>query len=133
MIDISQILISSAWAQAADATPLPGGAGTSMFMNFLPLILIFGVFYVLIIRPQQKKVDEQAKMIKALRRGDRVITSGGIYGKIARLEGDDILILEIADGVNIKIVRSHVTALAAKTDPANTNAAPMAGSEDEKK
>jgi preprotein translocase subunit YajC len=88
-----------------------------MLMNFLPLVLIFGVFYVLIIRPQQKKIEEQTKMIKSLQRGDRVITSGGIHGKIARIEGDDILIVEIADGVQIKLARTHVQGLAAKTQP----------------
>ncbi len=130
MLDFTQFLIPSALAQTAAAISPPGGSGTSMYMNFLPLVLIFAVFYVLIIRPQQKKLDDQAKMIKALRRGDRVITSGGIHGKIARLEGDDILILEIADGVNIKVTRSFVTALAAKTDPA---AAANDGDEAEKK
>lgn len=130
MLDLTQLLVTSAWAQNVGAVAPPGGSGTSVYMNFLPLVLIFAVFYVLIIRPQQRKLDEQTKMIKALRRGDRVITSGGIHGKIARLEGDDILILEIADGVNIKVARSYVTALAAKTDPA---AAANDGDDAEKK
>lgn len=117
MFDISQILISAAYAQDAAGSP-PGGANTSMIMNFLPIILIFGVFYVLIIRPQQKKMEEQNKMIKALQRGDRIITSGGIHGKIVKVENDDNLIIEIADGVQIKVVRSHVSGLAAKTQPA---------------
>lgn len=119
MFNLTQFLISPAYAQAAATMP-PGGSGTSVFMNFLPIVLIFGVFYVLIIRPQQRKMDEQAKMIKALQRGDRVITSGGIHGKIARIEGDDILILEIADGVQIKVGRSFVSSLAASTQPVST-------------
>lgn len=119
MPDFMHLLIGRAWAQTAPGAPLPpGGSGTSVLMNFLPLVLIFAVFYILIIRPQQRKLDEQAKMIKALRRGDRVITSSGIHGKIARLEGDDVVILEIADGINIKLARTHIGSLAAKTDPA---------------
>src|ERR1700690_319445 len=117
MLDIANFFIASAWAQdAAAPAAAPGGINSSMLMNFLPLVLIFGVFYVLIIRPQQKKIDEQQKMIKALRKGDRVITSGGIHGKIVKLEGDDVLIIEIAEGVQIKIGRSFVQGLAAKTD-----------------
>ncbi|MFY9288844.1 MAG: preprotein translocase subunit YajC [Alphaproteobacteria bacterium] len=127
MPDITSLFISQALAQTPNMPP--GGSGTSVFMNFLPLVLIFAVFYVLIIRPQQKKMDEQARMIKALQRGDRVITTGGIHGKIVRLEGDDNLILEIADNVNIKVLRSHVGNLAAKTQPVN---APD-GDESEKK
>lgn len=118
MFDVTQLFIASAWAQSADPVSPPGGSGTSILMNFVPLILIFGVFYVLIIRPQQKKLDEQTKMIKALRRGDRVVTAGGIFGKISRLEGDDIVILEIADNVNIKVLRSQISGLEAKTSPA---------------
>jgi len=86
-------------------------------MNYLPFILIFGVFYFIVIRPQQKKLDEQAKMIKALQRGDRIITNSGIHGKISKVEGDDHLMVEIADGVHVKMERSHVQALAAKTQP----------------
>ena len=122
MFDFSQLLIGTALAQVAAPEPsLPGGSGTSVYMNFIPLVLIFGVFYMLIIRPQQKKLDEQTKMIKALRRGDRVITTGGIHGKISKLEGEDIVMLEVADGIIIKILRSHVNALAAKTDPATSS------------
>lgn len=116
MFDLTQFFISPAYAQEAASTP-PGGSNTSMLMNFLPIILIFGVFYVLIIRPQQKKMEEQTKMIKALQRGDRVITSGGIHGKIVKVENDDNLIVEIAEGVQVKIVRSHVSGLAIKTQP----------------
>jgi preprotein translocase subunit YajC len=119
MLDFSNLLVASAWAQDAAAPATAGGSSsTSMLMNFLPLVLIFAVFYVLIIRPQQKKMDEQQKMIKALRKGDRVITTGGIHGKITKLDGDDNLIVEIADNVNIKVTRSFVQGLEAKTVPA---------------
>lgn len=120
MPDITQFLISQAWAETAPAaTGLAQEATTTQtIMNFMPMVLILLVFYMLIIRPQQQKIDKQEKMIKALRRGDRVITSGGIHGKIVKLEGDDNLIVEIADGVQVKVVRSHVSGLEAKTDPA---------------
>ncbi len=120
MFDISQLIIGQAWAQGVPAPAASAGGIPSNLMNFLPLILIFLVFYVLIIRPQQKKVETQDKMIKALQRGDRIVTSSGIHGKIVKLEGDDNVILEIADNVNIKIVRSHVGSLAAKTQPVTT-------------
>jgi len=132
MLDVTQLFMASAWAQDASAPAASvGGASTSMFMNFLPLVLIFAVFYVLIIRPQQKKLDEQQKMIKALRKGDRVVTTGGIHGKIVKLDGDDNLIVEIAEGVQIKLTRSFVQGLEAKTAPAA--AAPSDGDESDKK
>jgi preprotein translocase subunit YajC len=118
MIDFTQFLVASAWAQTGSDVPMPpGGSGTSPFMSLLPLVLIFAVFYVFVIRPQQKKYDDHEKMTKALDKGDRIVTSGGIHGKIARLEGDDALIVEIADGVQVKLSRAHVHSLAAKTEP----------------
>jgi len=117
MLNLTSLFISPAFAQ--DASPSLFGGSSSSLMSFLPLILIFGVFWVLVIRPQQKKLDEQTKMLKGLQRGDRVVTSGGIHGKITRTEGDDILYVEIADGVQVKMDRSFVSNLAAKTQPAN--------------
>lgn len=118
MLDIANLFIGTAWAQAAaPAAVSTSGSSLASLTNFMPLLLIFLVFYVLIIRPQQKKIDEQNKMIKALKRGDRIITNGGIFGKIVRLE-DDTLTVEIADGVNVKMVRAQVQGLAAKTDTA---------------
>jgi preprotein translocase subunit YajC len=123
MFDIAHMFVSSAFAQTAGAAPdAPGGSPSSIGMSFLPLLLIFGVFYVLLIRPQQKKLDEQNKMIKTLKRGDRIVTAGGIHGKVVKLEGDENLIVEIADGVQVKIVRNTVSALAAKTEPAKSDA-----------
>src|ERR1700722_5702035 len=119
MLDIAHLFVNSAFAQTAGAAPdAPGGSPSSISMSFVPLLLIMGVFYVLLIRPQQKKLDDQNKTIKALKRGDRIITAGGIHGKIIKLEGDDQLIVEIAEGVQVKVVRSTISALAAKTEPA---------------
>ncbi len=107
MFDLSSLLISSAIAQETSASPLAGQAG---LMNYLPFILIFAVFYFLVIRPQQKQLVAQNKMIQALQRGDRIVMSGGIHGKITRLD-DTILTIEIANGVEIRVDRSSVQAL----------------------
>ncbi len=112
------MLISTAYAQAA------GGAAASPavdFMSFLPLILIFVVFYFLLIKPQQKKVKEHKSMIDALRRGDRIVTAGGLIGTVTRVSGDDELTIEIAEGVRVKAIRSTITAVLAKTDPAKAD------------
>ncbi len=116
MLDLTQLFSSPAFAQgaAANAPETTQAALT----NYLPFVLIFAVFYFLVIRPQQKKFSEQEKMIKALQRGDRVVTSGGIHGKIAKFEGDKQLMLEIAEGVQIKIDRDNVAALESKPEPA---------------
>src|ERR1700679_1471536 len=101
MFDISQLFISRAWAQVTDANALPptssGGIGDYVSPQMMMFFAIFMIFYVLVIRPQQKKAEAQDKMIKALRRGDRVITTGGIHGKISKLEENaEHVMLEIA-------------------------------------
>jgi len=117
MLNITEFFISSAWAQSSLPATANGGVDSSSLIQYAPYFLIFAVVYVLMIRPQQKRIDEQNKMIKALRRGDRVITQGGIFGKIIRLEGDDVIYLEISEGINIKVLRSQIGGLEAKTDP----------------
>lgn len=106
--------VSTAFAQETTSAPLDG---QSALMNYLPFILIFLVFYVLVIRPQQKRLADQEKMVKALQRGDRVVTSGGIHGKISKIE-NNLLSLEIADGVEIKIDRDNVAGLETKPEAA---------------
>ena len=93
-------MTSLAWA--ADAAPTAGGFG-----QFLPLILIFVIFWFLLIRPQQKKVKEHQAFIGALKKGDTVVTNGGIHGVITGLT-DTVVTLEIADGVKIKLSRPNV-------------------------
>ena len=80
-----------------------------MLIQFAPMVLIFVVFWFLLIRPQQKKAKEHRAMVAALKRGDRVVTNGGIYGQVSHV-ADDHLMVEIADGVKIKIVRDAVAA-----------------------
>ena len=81
--------------------------------SFLPLIVIFVIFYFLLIRPQSKKAKEQKLMIEALAKGDEVVTNGGILGKIAKV-GDNFIELEIANGMNIKVQRHAVALLMPK-------------------
>ena len=110
------MLVSTAYAQASTG----GGAPPSGVdvMSFLPLILIFVVFYFLLIRPQQKKLKDHKSMVDAVRRGDRIITAGGIIGTVTRVGADDEVTVEIAEGVRVRVVRSTITTVLAKTEPA---------------
>ena len=87
--------------------------------QFIPLILIFGIMYFLLIRPQQKKVKEHAAMVEALRRGDQVITQGGVVGKVVKVKDDGKLEVEIADGVKVTIIQNTIVAVTSKTEPAS--------------
>ena len=106
------MLVSPAFAQDGG-----GGFGLDGIGPLLPLILIFVVFYFLLIRPQQKKAKAHRAMIGELRRGDRIVTSGGLVGNIHRIVGDSELMVEIADGVRVRIMRAMVAELVAKPEP----------------
>ena len=80
----------------------------SNFAQFIPLILIFVIFYFFLIRPQQKRVKEHKDMVKNLKRGDEVITSGGIIGKVDRVYEDDRIDLEISEGVKVQVIRNTI-------------------------
>ena len=86
----------------------------SGFAQFIPLILIFVIFYFFLIRPQQKKVKDHKLMVQSLKRGDEVITSGGIVGKIERVLGDDKVDILISENVTIQVVQSTVQSLLSK-------------------
>ena len=88
------------------------------FGQFVPLILIFGIMYFLLIRPQQKKVKEHQAMVAALRRGDQVVTQGGIIGKVSKVKDDNEIEIEVAVGVNVRVVRSTIAQVVSKTEPA---------------
>ncbi len=90
----------------------------SGIQQFIPLILIFGIMYFLLIRPQQKKAKDHQAMVQALRRGDQVITQGGIFGKVVKVKDDGELEVEIADGVKIRVVQSTIATVVSKTEPA---------------
>ncbi len=87
------------------------------FAQFIPLILIFAIMYFLLIRPQQKKVKDHQAMVAALRRGDQVVTQGGIIGKVSKVKEDQELELEIAEGVKVRVVRNTIAQVLNKTEP----------------
>lgn len=103
-------MLTVAFAMGAPAGGQAAQSGTAAMMNFVPLILMFAIFYFLLIRPQQKKAKEHRMMIEALKVGDNVKTAGGMHGKIVSLE-DQVITLEIATGVKIKIDKPFVTAV----------------------
>ncbi|MBL8669060.1 MAG: preprotein translocase subunit YajC [Alphaproteobacteria bacterium] len=108
------MLISDAFAQAA------GGAGgdSNFLVSLAPLILIFVVFYFLLIRPQQKKMKQHKELIAALRRGDRIVTSGGIVATVSKVIDEQFLQVEIAEGVRVRLLRGMVTEVMSKAEPA---------------
>ena len=88
------------------------------FAQFVPLILIFVIMYFLLIRPQQKKVKEHQAMIAALRRGDEIVTQGGLIGKITKVKDQTEVEVELSDGVKVRVVRSTIAQVRSKTEPA---------------
>ena len=106
------MLISPAYAQAAAGDP------TSTITSFIPLVLIFVVFYFLMIRPQQKRVKDHKAMIDALRRGDRIVTNGGLVGLVTSVKPEEREVqVEIADGVRVKVMRDMIGSVLTKTEP----------------
>jgi preprotein translocase subunit YajC len=115
------MLISSAYAQAGGA---PGGFD---LISLMPLLLIFVVFYFLLIRPQQKKMKQHREMIGALKRGDRVLTAGGIIGTVVKVEEDNTLLVDIAKDVRVRVARSTISELLGKPQPAAQGAVKAEG------
>lgn len=101
-----------AFAQAA-------GGGASAITSFVPLILIFAIMYFLLIRPQQKKVKEHQAMVAAVRRGDQVVTAGGLIGKVVKVKDDNEIEVELAQGVKVRVVKSTLSQVVSKTEPAS--------------
>ena len=87
----------------------------SGFAQFIPLILIFVIFYFFLIRPQQKKIKEHKSMVASLKRGDEVVTSGGIIGKVERVLDDDKVDISISENVNVQVVKSTIQSLLTRT------------------
>ncbi|WP_353471904.1 preprotein translocase subunit YajC [Salipiger sp. H15] len=92
----------------------------SAVAQFVPLILIFGIMYFLLIRPQQKKVKEHQKMVGALRRGDQIVTQGGLIGKVVKVKEGGEVEVEIAEGVKVRVIQSTVAQVLSKTEPAES-------------
>ena len=102
---------SPAYAQAA------GGSLTSSLGGFVPIILIFGIMYFLMIRPQQKKMKDHRTMVAALRKGDQIVTQGGIIGKVTKVIEDNEVEVEIAAGVKVRVLKHTITQVMNKTEP----------------
>ena len=105
------MLISPAYAQS------PFGGSTDMITSLLPFVLIFVIMYFLILRPQQKRVKQHSEMVKNVRKGDTVITSGGLVGRVTKVVDDDQVEIEVADGVRVRQMRSMVSDVRAKGEP----------------
>ncbi|MFQ5467353.1 MAG: preprotein translocase subunit YajC [Kiloniellaceae bacterium] len=106
------MLISPAYAQAA------AGGGGSGLVSLLPLVLIFVVFYFLLIRPQQKKMKAHKALVEAVRRGDKVVTGGGLLGTVSKVINDNEIQVELAEGVRVRVVRSTIQDVISKPEPA---------------
>src|ERR1044071_2620306 len=98
------MLISEAWAQAGGA-----GGGSYFLVQLFPLVLIFVVFYFLLIRPQQSKMKAQREMLSGVKRGDRVVTGGGIIGLVTKVISDNEIQVELAEGVRVRIIKQTIT------------------------
>lgn len=109
------MFVTPAYAQAAG-----GAGGAAAFAQFIPLILIFAIMYFLMIRPQQKRLKQHREMVGALKKGDQVVTQGGILGKVTSVR-DDELEVEISQGVRVRVVRSTVAQVVSKTEPVAAN------------
>lgn len=108
------MLISTAHAQELAQTT----GESASFAGFIPLILVFVIFYFLLIRPQQKKLKDHDMMVNSLKRGEKVITAGGLYGSITKVEDTEgILHLEIAPDVVVKVKRSTIADVISRTEP----------------
>jgi len=105
-------LITPAFAQSA-----PAAGGSDIILQLVPFLLIFVIMWFLIIRPQQRRVKEHQEMIKNVRRGDTVVTTGGIVGKVAKVVDDNELEVEIAENVRVRLVRTMISDVRTKGEP----------------
>ena len=112
------MFISNALADTVNAA---ASGPAAILSNVMPMVLIVVVFYFLLIRPNQQKIKNHDDMIKALRRGDKVVTAGGVIGVINKIEDDNIIVLEIAENVRIRVIRETISDVMNKTPVANDN------------
>ncbi len=92
--------------------------GGSAFAQFIPLILIFAIMYFLLIRPQQRKLKAHRAMVENLRRGDQIVTQGGLIGKVSKVKDDDEVEVELAANIKVRVVKSTIAQVVSKTEPA---------------
>jgi preprotein translocase subunit YajC len=117
------MFITPAFAQSNPLSALFGGDSSSMLTSLMPLILIVVIMYFLVLRPQQQKVKQHQAMVKSLRRGDTVVTNGGLVGKVTKVVDDDQIEVEISDGVRVRQMRSMVSDVRAKGEPVKDESA----------
>lgn len=111
------MIVTPAFAQGA------GGGGSDMLVSLLPFILIFVIMYFLILRPQQKRAKQHQEMVKNMRRGDSVVTSGGLFGKITKVVDENEIEVEVADGVRVRQMRSMIAEVRSKGEPVKDDTA----------
>lgn len=112
------MFISPAFAQGT-----PGGDISTTLMQFMPIVLIFVIMYFLILRPQQKRVKTHQEMVKNLRRGDTVVTSGGLVAKISKVVDDSEVELQLAEGLKVRQMRAMISEVRSKSEPVKDEAA----------
>jgi preprotein translocase subunit YajC len=106
-------MIGLAFAMGTPPGGAAAGGGQSAVTSLIPLVIMFGIFYFLLIRPQQKKAKEHKALLDSLKKGDQVVTAGGMHGKITAVE-DNVVTIEVANNVNIKFNKAHVAAVVDK-------------------
>jgi preprotein translocase subunit YajC len=109
------------WVTPAFAQTAPASGGADMLSMLLPFALIFVIMYFLILRPQRQQAKRREEMLKAVRRGDTVVMNGGIVGKVTKVVDDTELELQIAEGVKVRAVRSHIAEVRTKAEPVAAN------------
>jgi preprotein translocase subunit YajC len=108
---MTAMFVTPAYAQAA-----AGGGAAAGFISFVPILLIFLIMYFLMIRPQQKKMKEHKAMVEGLRRGDQVITSGGMIGKVVKVADSEVEV-ELAPNVKVRVIKNTIASVTSKTEP----------------
>ena len=115
------MFVTEAFAQAAAGAPAAGGGATDILVQLAPILLLVVIFWLLIFRPQQKRLKEQQAMLNAIKRGDTVVTTGGIVGKVTKAVDGEDLEVEIAPTVKVKLVRGMISQVRTKGEPVNDN------------
>ena len=117
------MFVTAAQAQDTPAPAAPGMGATDLLIQFAPILLLVVIFWLLIFRPQQKRMKAQQAMLSAIQRGDTVVTTGGIVGKVTKAVDGEDLEVEIAQGTRVKIVRGMISDVRSKSNPVNDNKA----------
>lgn len=116
------MFITDAYAQAATGAPSGVFGGGDIIGFMLPMVAIMGVFYFFMIRPQQQKLKEQQTMLSQVTRGDTIVTHGGLIGKVVRVVDDRELLVEIGEGVKVRVLRQGIADVPARGEPAKDDA-----------